>query len=183
MKQQEDGNQPFRLHAPSGHESSGKASTKAGAPVPLENDSVSNIFRRDPVKASDQSTLGEIIQIMQDQKVGAVLLESDGKLTGLFTERDLIDHVLGESISLNTPIKDLVSSDPVYLRPTDEVGKAIRIMAAKGLRHLPVCGGEMEIIGILSVRRIIHSLAEHFPAEVINRPPRPGQSMRAAEGG
>lgn len=103
MKQQEDGNQPFRLHAPSGHESSGKASTKAGAAVPLVNDSVSNIFTRDPVMASDQSKLGEIIQIMQDQKVGAVLLESGGKLTGQFTERDLIDKILGESIPLDTP--------------------------------------------------------------------------------
>ena len=91
----------------------------------------------------------------------------------MFSERDLIDKVLGEPISLDTPIGDLTTSDPVYLEMTDELGKAIKLMADKGLRHLPVCGGEMEIVGILSVRRIIDSLADQFPAEVINRPPRP----------
>jgi len=120
---------------------------------------------------------------MQDRKIGAVLIESEGKLRGLFSERDLIEKVLGESVSLETPIGELTTSDPVYLQTTDEVGKAIRLMADNRLRHLPVCGDEMEIVGILSVRRIIDSLADQFPAEVINRPPRADQSMRTPEGG
>lgn len=176
-------NQPKRLKSPTGHEAAGGKSTGRGAYVPLVHESVASIFTRNPICANEKTSLGNVIQIMQDRKIGAVLIESEGKLKGLFSERDLIEKVLGESVSLETPIGELTTSDPVYLQMTDEVGKAIRLMADKRLRHLPVCGDEMEIVGILSVRRIIDSLADQFPAEVINRPPRADQSMRTPEGG
>ena len=183
MKRHNFDNSPRRMKSPTGHEDAEGKSTGGGADVPLVHEKVSGIFTRNPICASEQTSLGNVIRLMQDRKIGAVLIESEGKLRGLFSERDLIEKVLGESVSLETPIGELTTSDPVYLQTTDEVGKAIRLMADNRLRHLPVCGDEMEIVGILSVRRIIDSLADQFPAEVINRPPRADQSMRTPEGG
>lgn len=183
MKRRNCGDRPKGLKSQTGHDSAGGKSTDQGANAPLVHETVASIFTRNPIKTDEKTSLRNVIQIMQDRKIGAVLIESKGKLKGLFSERDLIERVLGEPVSLDTPIGELTTSDPVYVQSTDVVGKAIRLMADRGLRHLPVCGEEMEIVGILSVRRIIDSLADQFPAEVINRPPRPDQSMRTPEGG
>ena len=56
-------------------------------------------------------------------------------------------------------------------------------MEEGGYRHLPVVDEAGRPVGVLSVKRIVHYLAEHFPATTSNLPPDPGSLPAAAGGG
>jgi CBS domain-containing protein len=68
------------------------------------------------------------------------------------------------------------------VRPKDSVQAAIKRMEKGGYRHLPVIDELGRPVGILSARRVVHFLAEHFPALVYNHPPDPTRVPDAAEG-
>ncbi|MGL4424211.1 MAG: CBS domain-containing protein [Gemmataceae bacterium] len=55
-------------------------------------------------------------------------------------------------------------------------------MQQGGYRHLPVVDAENRPVGMLSAKRIVHYLAEHFPMAVYNQPPEPGRVPDTAEG-
>ena len=150
---------------------------------PVCRETVGHLSSPNPITAPADTTVHDVIEIMQLHRIGAVLLETDGKLVGVFSERDLVNRILGEDIRPDTPVNTLVSPDPVYLQKTDQIGKAIGLMAELGLRHLPVCSDNLEIEGILSVRQIIQCLAEHYPTEVFNLPPGAEAHPAAPEGG
>jgi predicted transcriptional regulator len=63
-----------------------------------------------------------------------------------------------------------MTSNPICVNPKDSIGCAIKRMQKGGYRHLPVVIDERPV-GILSVKRIVHYLVEHFPTMVYNLPP------------
>jgi len=150
----------------------------------LCNERVDQLHLTDPVKVSESTSLREVIVTMQQARRGAVLVCKDNTLRGLFTERDLVERVLGEDVNLDEPISTFLVDTPRTVRPGDHVGEALELMVAHGLRHVPVCDQDMQVLGIVSVRNIIDCLAEQYPTEVINQPPpRADESMTAQEGG
>lgn len=149
----------------------------------LCNERVDQLHLTDPVKVSKSTSLRQVIATMQQARRGAVLVCEDNTLRGLFTERDLVDRVLGEDLNLDDPIDKFLVEEPPVVHLGDHVGEALELMAARGLRHVPVCDDHMQVLGIVSVRNIIDCLAEQYPTEVINQPPRADQSMTAQEGG
>ena len=154
-----------------------------GSQASLCNQSVGNLYTRNPVTVSEQAPVRDVIALMQEKRIGAILVEAEGRLRGVFSERDVVTRVLAENLSLDTSVKEFLRPVPVSIRPTDEVGKAMDLMAEHYLRHLAVTDDQLKILGILSVRNIIDCLAQQFPEAVINQPPRADQIMSAPEGG
>ena len=68
------------------------------------------------------------------------------------------------------------------MRPKDSVAAAVRRMEEGGYRHLPIVDEAGRPLGMLSVKRIVHYLAEHFPATIYNLPPNPDRFPLEAEG-
>ena len=110
------------------------------------------------------------INLMREKKVGCVLVCVEGRIVGIFTERDLMRRVLAAGKTLGTAIVDCMTPNPVTVDPKDSIGVAIKRMIDGGYRHLPVVH-EGKPLGILSVKRIVHYLVEHFPSTVYNLPP------------
>jgi CBS domain-containing protein len=121
------------------------------------------------VKPSD--TIGAAIGVMRQQQVGCLLVCSDKKVIGVFTERDLMTRVLAVNRPLTTLVADVMTPEPVTVTKEDSIRRALVRMERGGYRHLPVVDDAGKAIGILSVRKIVHYLAEHFPAAVYNQPP------------
>ena len=71
---------------------------------------------------------------------------------------------------------------PVVVDRKEPVGAVIRRMEEGGYRHLPVVDEGGHVVGILSVKRIVHYLVEHFPATIYNLPPDPGVVQQEREG-
>jgi CBS domain-containing protein len=136
-----------------------------------------------PVASVEPGTiLGDVMNIMKTKRAACVLICENDRVKGIFTERDLLTKVIGASVDPGTPIDQFMTPDPRTLRLDDSVGDAISVMHEGGYRHIPLVDAQKRVTGILEVRDVIHFLAEHFPAEVLNLPPRVDQIMGAPDG-
>jgi signal-transduction protein with cAMP-binding, CBS, and nucleotidyltransferase domain len=148
----------------------------------LKIDSVSRLHPTPPRWVAPGQTVADAAAVMRRENVGCLIVGEGQKVIGIFTERDLMRRVLAAGKPLSTPVAECMTPDPVVVHPKSPVSAAIRLMEEGGYRHLPVVDEAGRPVGILSVKRIVHYLAEHFPAIVFNQPPDPGVVPNAPEG-
>lgn len=131
------------------------------------------------VQATDG--LGQVLALMRQKQVHCVMVCSGAKLAGVFTERDYLMKVLGKG-KPEDPIKNFMTPDPLIATLDETVGEAIEVMSEKGVRNLPLVDKDGAPASLVTVNTVIRYLADHFPAEVVNRPPQPMVS-REMDGG
>jgi CBS domain-containing protein len=148
----------------------------------LKVDSVSRLHATAPLRVAPEQTIADAVRLMREHRVGCLLVCRDDRLLGVFTERDLMRRVLSAGLPLSTPVADCMTRDPVVVGPKEPIGAAVRRMEEGGYRHLPVVDEIGRPLGVLSVKRIVHYLAEHFPATIHNQPPDPASFPTTAEG-
>ena len=136
----------------------------------LKIESVSRLQPTPPWQVTPLQSIAEAVDLMREKAVGCVLVCADNRVLGLFTERDLMQRVMAPGRELSGPISDVMTPHPVTVHPKDSIATALRRMEEGGYRHLPVVVDDKPV-GILSVKRIVHYLVEHFPATVYNLPP------------
>ncbi len=142
---------------------------------------IGDLPRRRVCRVEPSTTLGEVYRRL-DEEHGVAVLVCDGvKLLGIFTERDVLYRTALEG-DLETPIEQLMTRDLVTLAGDDKLIDAIRTMAEKGIRHLPVLGSEGEEAGLIGGRDVLRLIAEYFPETLLNLPPRLDQKMSTAGG-
>ena len=136
----------------------------------------------DYVVVSPFTPLAQAIEAMKNDEGGCVIVSDDGRVAGIFTERDLLTKVLGENVDLDSPIKDWMQSQVQTLTPEATVGDAVRLMNERSFRNIPIVkNGELH--GSISVFDIITYLAECYPKATMNLPPLPAQVMDTVDGG
>lgn len=149
----------------------------------LKTESVSRLHPTPPWQVRPEQTVAEAVALMRQHRVGCILVcRDDGPLVGLFTERDLMRRVLAAGLPLCVPVAMCMSRDPVVVYPNEPIGAAVRRMVEGGYRHLPVVNQAGKPLGVLSVKRIVHYLAEHFPSTIYNQPPDPNVVPPKPEG-
>ena len=148
----------------------------------LRVDSVSRLEPAAPLAIEDCEPVSAAVEVMRREKTGCLLVTRGGRLVGVFTERDLLTRVLAPGLPLSIPMAECMSPNPATVQPKDSVQTAIQRMEQGGYRHLPVVDELNRPVGILSVGRVVHYLAEHFPGLIYNQPPDPSQVPDAAEG-
>ena len=148
----------------------------------LKIDSVSRLHPTPPLQVGPQQAVGDAVELMRREQVGCVLICSGRKLVGIFTERDLLRRVLAVGKPLTLPVSECMTPDPVVVHPKDPISAAVRKMEEGGYRHLPVVDEAGRPSGILSVKRIVHYLVEHFPGTIYNLPPDPDAVPQQREG-
>ena len=148
----------------------------------LKVESVSRLQPTPPLVLTPRQSVAEAVDLMRQANVGCVLVCQGHRLIGIFTERDLMRRVLADARSLHLPVADFMTPDPVTVRPKDSIAAAVRLMEEGGYRHLPVVNDKGNPLGVLSVKRIVHYLVEHFPATIYNLPPDPGAVPQTPEG-
>ena len=148
----------------------------------LKIDSVSRLPTTPPWRVSPGQPVAEAVVVMRREGIGCLLVCAGERLVGIFTERDLMRRVLAAGKPLTVPVAECMTPDPVVVHPKEPIGAAVRRMEEGGYRHLPVVDDGGRPLGVLSVKRIVHYLVEHFPAIVYNLPPDPGAVPHEAEG-
>ena len=148
----------------------------------LKIDSVSRLHPTPPLRMGPTQTVAEAVRLMRHEKVGCLLVCEGEKLVGILTERDLMRRVLATGKPLTSAVAECMTPYPVVVDRKEPVGAVIRRMEEGGYRHLPVVDEGGHVVGILSVKRIVHYLVEHFPATIYNLPPDPGVVQQEREG-
>ena len=96
-------------------------------------------------------TVAEAATVMGERKIGSALVMEGEKLSGIFTERDIV-RALGEHFdAAGHPVSEWMTANPMTVPPETPVQEALNTMLERGFRHLPVVKGE-EILGIVSMR-------------------------------
>ena len=111
-----------------------------------------------------------------------MIISDDGRVAGIFTERDLLTKVLGENVDLESPINGWMQPAVVTLSSEATIGDAVHLMNERGFRNIPLVK-EGELVGSISVFDIITYLAECYPKATMNLPPLPAQVMDTVDGG
>jgi CBS domain-containing protein len=143
---------------------------------------VSVLSTDDYVAVSPFTPLSQAIEAMKSDEGGCVIVSDDGRVAGIFTERDLLTKILGREIDLESPIKLWMQPDVQTLTPEATIGDAVRLMNERSFRNIPlVMNGELK--GSISVFDIITYLAECYPKATMNLPPLPAQVMDTVDGG
>jgi len=128
------------------------------------------------------NSLQETLQAMQGSGSGSVLVTENGRLAGIFTERDLISKVGVATVDSTQPIREFMTPNPTVLSPEDSVFDAIYLMDERGYRNIPLVEADGRLVGSLPVSKVVEFLAESLPQEVLALPPGGEQKFAAADG-
>lgn len=110
-------------------------------------------------------TVLDAVSKMNEQKVGSVLVMSGDKLTGIFTERDVMTRVIAASLDpKTTPITKAMSTNVLTVGPEATVQQVMDIFAEKRCRHLPVIQHEV-LVGLISIGDVSRWVANAHRAE------------------
>jgi signal-transduction protein with cAMP-binding, CBS, and nucleotidyltransferase domain len=137
----------------------------------LKVDSVSRLHPTPPWRAHPDQPVAEAVALMRQHCVGCLLVCDGDTLLGIFTERDLMRQVLAPGRPLSLPVSACMTPKPVTVSPNAPIGTAVRLMVEGGYRHLPVVDAAGRPVGVLSIKRIVHYLVEHYPITIYNLPP------------
>ena len=148
----------------------------------LRDERLRNLPVSNPTCVPIGTNLAETLRVMKQDGVGCVLVCDGEQLRGIFTERDVLNKLIGTGVAETDPIERYMTSDPKVLREDDTLGDAVSLMTEHGYRHIPLLDKAGMRIGMIAVRDIVHYVAEHFPAEVVNLPPRLHQTFKTPEG-
>lgn len=116
-----------------------------------------------------ETTVREASAIMASRGISAVMISEDGRLAGIFTERDLVRRVVAaDRDPAKTPLSDVMTPQPDTLHPSDTAANALQRMRARGFRHLPVLDGD-SIVGMVSIRDLFAVVLEEVEDDLRQR--------------
>jgi CBS domain-containing protein len=148
----------------------------------LRTERVRVLARPDPRMIDTGTPLRDALTAMQ-QGHGDTLLVCDGRrLAGILTERDVLHRVIGRDADLDRPVDEFMTADPDTLGAGATLFEALTMMERGGYRNLPLVDEDGDIVGLLRQQDLLEYVAEAFPQEILNLPPRPHQTMEEPEG-
>lgn len=113
--------------------------------------SIQDVMTPNPMTYPATATLADAARAMRDTGVGDVLVERDGMLCGIVTDRDIVVRAVAEDcIPSEVRLGDICTQGLTQLTPEDSVDDAVELMRANALRRLPVCDNG-QAVGIVSL--------------------------------
>lgn len=99
-----------------------------------------------------EATVLDAALLMNEHKVGALVVSDDGRIVGMFTERDVLRRVVGERRDpATTKVQEVMTTEVVCCTPDTSIEEARGAMKNRRIRHLPVCDGDDRIVGMISI--------------------------------
>ena len=115
------------------------------------------------------ATVRDAVQVMAERHIGAVLVAIDGRLQGIFTERDVLARVVAAGLNPDdTALGGVMTPNPDTVGPSDTALEALRQMSERGYRHLPVVDGE-QMVGIVSIRDLYAAVNKELAEDLQQR--------------
>ncbi len=121
------------------------------------------------VSLPPSATVQDAARIMAERHIGAVLVAVDGRLQGIFTERDVLARVVAAGLDPNdTALGGVMTPNPDTVAPNDSALEALRRMSERGYRHLPVVDRE-RMVGIVSIRDLYNAVNKELAEDLQQR--------------
>lgn len=115
---------------------------------------VGDIMHADVKTVSADDTFVKAASVLHDNRISSIIVKADGAPAGIVTERDFVTLIAEGGDASSTTIGDRMTRDLATVEPRTDVADAARIMAERGIRHLPVVD-RGELVGIISIRDLM----------------------------
>lgn len=150
----------------------------------LLDEPIKSVGGPDPVSVRPGTKLGACLKAIRQSGMGDSVLVTgdDGRLLGVLTERTIFAELVGRDVDLDRPVESLMNRTPNTLHLDQPVRDAIVLMQTGRFRNVPLVDDDGMLVGVVRPQNILKFLAEAFPEELLNLPPRPHQRIKESEG-
>ena len=108
------------------------------------------------ISVHPEESVLDALKVMAEFNVGAVLVLDEGRLEGIFTERDYARKVaLQGKTSGDTRVREIMTSKVFYVTPDRTAEESMALMTDKRCRHLPVLDADNTVLGIVSIGDLV----------------------------
>ena len=109
----------------------------------------------------------EAVEVMSERAVGAVAVVEDGRLLGIFTERDvMLRVVLRQRHPRDTPVREVMTSPVETITEKTHEEDALVHMVERHVRHLPIVNAAGQLAGMLSIRNLLEHRVDELAREL-----------------
>lgn len=139
---------------------------------------------RAPITVRPGTSLADCMEVVRQTGSGDSVFVTDpgGRLLGVLTERDIFARLVGHAVDFNQPVESIMKRHPWTLNLDQPVRHAIDLMQTGRYRNVPLVDDDEVLVGVVRPVDVLKYLAEAFPEELLNLPPRPHQVMPETEG-
>ena len=97
----------------------------------------------------------EALEELENNNMGSLVVVENGKLIGIFTERDYARKgILKGRSSKETQIRDIMTERPIFVTPDATIEECMQLMSSKNFRHLPVLDND-QLVGVISISDLV----------------------------
>jgi CBS domain-containing protein len=122
---------------------------------------------RKPISVPETATVLEAVKTMVKERIGAVVVMKGKKMTGIFSERDVLDKiVLARRDPAKTPVSAVMTANVLSIPAPGDESEAATTMAEHHIRHLPIVDGKKKVVGMVSLRHVMEDRIADLEHEV-----------------
>jgi CBS domain-containing protein len=134
----------------------------------MQNEPVSRLALRDPVTASLNDTIRDVVGKMREKDLGCVIVvDEDRKPLGMFTESMLTQLVARDLAALEEPLERHIAERWPWVKLSDPIALVLEAMSLKNVRFLCVVDDDGRLAGLTGQKGLMEYVAEHFPRQVM----------------
>jgi len=141
---------------------------------------VAVLMPADPPCLRETAMVHEAVDAMLGRRqAGVLIVDAEGRLSGIFTERDVLTRVVGRELDpRRTALNEVMTPTPEALTMEDRVAYAVYCMSVAGYRTVPLVDKDGRPVGVITSGDVLRWLADLFPETVLNM--RPGDRIKRA---
>ena len=134
---------------------------------------VSECMSRNVSIAAPDETMQHAAAVMAELDAGMLPVGDGERLVGIVTDRDIAIRGVGSGRSPDTPVSEVMSSEVLYCRDTDDVEDVLANMGEMQVRRLPVVDAEKNLVGIVSIGDLAHNGSQQDAGQALDEITRP----------
>lgn len=119
---------------------------------------IEDVMTKSVISVDASMTINETAKMMEDAKVGAVIIMENNVPIGIVTDKDFAVKVAAHAYEISSPIKQIMSSPLLSINSDESVRNAADLMFERGVRKLPVLNDD-KVVGIITATDIVNLLA------------------------
>jgi len=119
---------------------------------------IADVMTKSVISVDASIAINEAAKMMEDAKVGAVIVMENNTPVGIVTDKDFAVKVVAHAYNVSTPVKQIMSTPLLSINSDESVRTAADLMHERGVRKLPVIDDET-VVGIITATDIVNLLA------------------------
>ena len=119
---------------------------------------VRDIMTKSVITVDSSITVNEAAKMMEDLKVGAIIVMENNVPVGIITERDFTVKIVAHAYQITTPVKNIMSTPLITINPDESIWMVTDLMYTRGIRKIPVINNN-QVIGIITATDLVNQLA------------------------